>query len=76
MTFGQRLTTLREDADLTMSEAAKSCGFERRQWCQWEDEVQKPKMDTLPRIVDGLSLSACDLMWLVTGRRPREDREK
>lgn len=71
MTFGQRLTTLREDRDLTLHEAACACGFDARQWRHWEDELQKPKMDTLPEIVAGLDLKPVDLMWLITGIRPR-----
>lgn len=71
MTFGQRLTTLRESRDLTMSEAAAAAGAPLKQWRKWEDDVQKPQVVTLGSIATGIRMSPSDLWWLVTGIRSR-----
>lgn len=54
-TFAARLRAAREEAGLTMYEAARQAGISYATWHGWESGKAAPKVDRLPAIVTALS---------------------
>ena len=67
-TFGQRLTELRLQRQLTIPDAARLVGTEPRVWRGWEGDENKPKLHTLARLDEVLGLTSDEFYLLSTGK--------
>lgn len=55
--FAQRLSKLREERNLTMSDLAKAIGVSRPAISQFESSINLPSLDTLIVLVDYFDVS-------------------
>ncbi len=69
MTTGQRIKAARIKAGLTQKELGKRLGVAYQTLAQWENDLRKPKYETIQRILDALGISFPELM----GMKPDND---
>lgn len=62
MTTGQRIKAARQSAGLTQKELGAKMGIAYQTLAQWENDLRKPKMDTLQRLACALNVPAAELM--------------
>ena len=72
MTVGNRIKKARKDAGLTQKELGERLGLSFQAVAQWENDLRKPKMETVQRIADALEI---DVNWLLNGYT-LEDRDQ
>lgn len=61
MTTGQRIKDARKRAGLTQKELGERLGIAYQTLAQWENDLRKPKHETLQRIADALDVAIIDL---------------
>ena len=61
MTTGQRIQAARKSAGMTQKELGKRIGVSFQGIAQWENDLRKPKYETLQRIAEALGTTADDL---------------
>ncbi len=54
MTIGQKIKATRKNAGLTQKELAQKMGLSFQSIAQWENDLRKPKIETLKKIADAL----------------------
>lgn len=54
MTIGQKIKAIRKNAGLTQKELAQKMGLSFQSIAQWENDLRKPKIETLKKIADAL----------------------
>lgn len=64
MTTGQRIKLARRNAGLTQKELGQKLGITYQTLAQWENDLRKPKFDTLKRIADALGVPVGELLGL------------
>lgn len=62
MTTGELIKTARKRAGITQKELGKKLGLSYQSIAQWENNLRKPKMETLNRIAAALGIEALDLV--------------
>lgn len=60
MTLGKTIQSLRKNAGMTQVELGKMIGVSGAMIGQWENDLRKPKLDTVVRIADALDMSIFD----------------
>ena len=61
MTIGQRIKAARKNAGLTQKELGQRLGVAYQTLAQWENDLRKPKMETLERIADALGVPISEI---------------
>ena len=69
MTTGERIKAARKKVGITQAELAKRLGISYVGISQWENNLRRPKQETLKRIADALGIRLFDLL-------PEETREE
>lgn len=64
MTTGQRIKLARRNAGLTQKELGQKLGITYQTLAQWENDLRKPKFETLKRIADALGVPVGELLGL------------
>ena len=64
MTIGQRIKAARKNAGLTQKELGQRLGVAYQTLAQWENDLRKPKYETIQRIIDALDISFSELMGM------------
>ncbi len=54
LTIGQKIKATRKNAGLTQKELAQKMGLSFQSIAQWENDLRKPKIETLKKIADAL----------------------
>ena len=54
VTIGQKIKAIRKNAGLTQKELAQKMGLSFQSIAQWENDLRKPKIETLKKIADAL----------------------
>jgi transcriptional regulator with XRE-family HTH domain len=62
MAFGKRLQKLRERVGLSQSQLARAIGIPVKSLQNWEAERVLPRVDVVPRLARGLSVSLDELL--------------
>jgi len=70
ITIGQNVARLREDAEMSVSEAARQLGVGRTYWYQIETGTANLTLEKLKRIAEMFDVSVRDLF---TARKPRKE---
>lgn len=69
MTTGQRIQQARKKAGLSQKQLGEKLGLSASMIGQWENDLRKPKYETIQRILDALGISFPELM----GMKPIDD---
>ena len=62
LTIGEQIKEVRKKAGLTQKELGERLGVSYQSIAQWENNLRKPKYDTLKRIAEALDVSPMDLL--------------
>ena len=73
MTTGQRIKNARKAARMTQKELGEKIGVTFQAVAQWENDLRKPKFETLQRIADALNVEVKTLDERFTTRLVLED---
>lgn len=73
MSTGQRIKDARRKADLTQKELGTKLGVAYQTVAQWENDLRKPKIETLTRIAEALGVDPYSLADWDTATRMIEN---
>lgn len=73
MSTGKRIKDARRKADLTQKELGAKLGVAYQTVAQWENDLRKPKIETLTRIAEALGVDPYSLADWDTATRMIED---
>lgn len=61
MTIGEKIRNARKAAGLTQKELAQRLGLSFQSIAQWENDLRKPKIETIQKIADALGITVWEL---------------
>lgn len=73
VTIAQNVARLREDAEMSVNEAAQQLGVGRTYWYQIESGTANLALDKLRRVAEIFDVSVVDLL---TERKPRREKRE